>query len=111
MEEDAAQDFGNGEDKLAVFAFVVGEELVPAEADELLAERGAGAAGLVSGRYKKCSEEHFKGAARMGAVIRFCGRLECVYLRREIPTLSESLRPNGGKRAVAIFTSVSWHTD
>ena len=40
---------------LAVFAFVVGEEFVPAVADELPERRGAGAAGLVSGRHKECS--------------------------------------------------------
>ena len=40
---------------LAVFAFVAGEEFVPAVADELPERRGAGAAGLVSGRHKECS--------------------------------------------------------
>jgi hypothetical protein len=40
---------------LAVFVFVVGEEFVPAVADELPERRGAGAAGLVSGRHKECS--------------------------------------------------------
>jgi hypothetical protein len=40
---------------LAVFAFVAGEEFVPAVADELPEGRGAGAAGLVSGRHKECS--------------------------------------------------------
>jgi len=40
---------------LAVFAFVAGEEFVPAVADELPEGRGAGAAGLVSGRNKECS--------------------------------------------------------
>ncbi len=40
---------------LAVFNFVVGEEFVPAVADELPEGRGAGTAGLVSGRHKECS--------------------------------------------------------
>ena len=40
---------------LAVFAFVAGEEFVPAVADELPEGRGAGAAGLVSGGHKECS--------------------------------------------------------
>ena len=40
---------------LAVFNFVVGEEVVPAVADELPEGRGAGAAGLVSGGHKECS--------------------------------------------------------
>jgi hypothetical protein len=40
---------------LAVFAFVAGEEFVPAVADELPEGRGAGTAGLVSGRHKECS--------------------------------------------------------
>jgi len=40
---------------LAVFGFVVGEEVVPAVVDELPKGRGAGAAGLVDGRHKKCS--------------------------------------------------------
>jgi hypothetical protein len=37
---------------LAVFAFVAGEEFVPAVAEELPEGRGAGTAGLVSGGHK-----------------------------------------------------------
>ena len=40
---------------LAVFAFVAGEEFVPAVVDELPEWRGAGAAGLVNGGHKECS--------------------------------------------------------
>lgn len=40
---------------LAVFAFVAGEEVVPAVADELPEGRGAGAAGLVDRGHKDCS--------------------------------------------------------
>jgi hypothetical protein len=40
---------------LAVFAFVVGEEFVPAVADELPEGRGAGTAGLVDRGHKECS--------------------------------------------------------
>ena len=48
---------GGGVDRaeiLAVFAFVVGKEFVPAVVDKLPEGRGAGAAGLVSGRHKEC---------------------------------------------------------
>ena len=40
---------------VAVFAFVVGKEFVPAVVDELPEWRGAGAAGLVNGGHKECS--------------------------------------------------------
>lgn len=40
---------------LAVFVFVVGEEFVPAVADELPERRGAGVAWLVNGGHKECS--------------------------------------------------------
>lgn len=40
---------------LAVFGFVVGEEFVPAVADELPEGRGSGTAELVSGGHKECS--------------------------------------------------------
>jgi hypothetical protein len=40
---------------LAVFGFVIGDELVPAVVDELPEWRGAGAAGLVDGGHKECS--------------------------------------------------------
>jgi hypothetical protein len=42
-------------ESFAVFAFVVGEEVVPAVVDELPEGRSAGAAGLVGGRHKVCS--------------------------------------------------------
>jgi hypothetical protein len=40
---------------VAVFAFVVGKEVVPAVVDELPEGRSAGAAGLVGDRHKVCS--------------------------------------------------------
>ncbi len=40
---------------VAVFAFVVGKEFVPAVVDKLPEGRGAGAAGLVDGWHKECS--------------------------------------------------------
>jgi hypothetical protein len=40
---------------LAVFAFVVGKEFVPAVMDELPEGRGAEAAGTVNGRHKECA--------------------------------------------------------
>lgn len=40
---------------LAVFAFVVGEEVVPTVVDKLPERRGAGTAGLVDGWHKECS--------------------------------------------------------
>ena len=39
----------------AVFAFVAGEEVVPAVVDELPERRGTRTAGLVRGRHKECS--------------------------------------------------------
>ncbi len=55
----------------AVFSFVVGEEYVPAVADELPEGRGAGAAGLVNKWHKECSQEHLLHDARSGVVVRF----------------------------------------
>ncbi len=40
---------------VAVFRFVVGEEIVPAVVDELPKLGGAGPAGLVDGRHKNCT--------------------------------------------------------
>ena len=40
---------------LAVFAFVVGKEVVPAVVDKLPERRGAGTAGLVNEGHKECS--------------------------------------------------------
>lgn len=56
---------------LAVFGFVIGEEVVPAVVDELPEGRGAGAAGLVDGWHKECSQEHFSCGARSGVMDRF----------------------------------------
>jgi hypothetical protein len=59
---------------LAVPFFVVGEEFFPTVVDELPEGRGAGAAGLVNGGHKECSEEHLLCGARMGVIDRFGGK-------------------------------------
>ena len=65
---------------LAVFSLVVGEEFVPAVADELPEGRGTGAAGLVDGWHKECSQEQFLCGARSGVMDRMWERSRWVNI-------------------------------
>lgn len=56
---------------LSVFGFVIGEQFFPAVVGELPEWRGAGAAGLVNGGHKECSEEHLLCGTRMWVKDRF----------------------------------------